>query len=102
MMGSFKLVSEGKVNFYELLTISEVEQTLTLRLKHFHGDLKGWEEKNEVQEFKLVKLTKNIVYFDNFTFENISDDYMIIHVLIGSSDGTEEVVPFAYYKVNDL
>lgn len=49
-MGTFKLVVDGKVNFYEMLTIVEENETLTYRLKHFHGDLKGWEEKDEVVE----------------------------------------------------
>lgn len=42
MMGSFKLVQEGQVKFYEIITLSETENTLILRLKHFDSKLKGW------------------------------------------------------------
>jgi hypothetical protein len=42
MPGIFRLVKEGKIVFYELMTMVEVEGSLELRLKHFHADLKGW------------------------------------------------------------
>ena len=35
MMATFKLISDGKVNFYEIETISEENNSLILRLKHF-------------------------------------------------------------------
>lgn len=47
----FKLVWEGKVALYELLTIVAKDDSLVLRLKHLDGSLKGWEEKDESQEF---------------------------------------------------
>ncbi|MGB6150574.1 MAG: DUF6265 family protein, partial [Pricia sp.] len=37
--------------------------------KHFHGDLRGWEVKDEVQRFKLIKVSDNRIYFEGFTFE---------------------------------
>ncbi|MGB5820454.1 MAG: DUF6265 family protein [Saonia sp.] len=60
---------EDKINFYELGHIRQLKETLVFEPKHFHDDLKGWEEKNEVQTFKLVKLDGNRFYFDGFTFE---------------------------------
>lgn len=51
MLGSFKLVVDGKVQFYELMTISEVNETLILRIKHFNNNLSGWEEKDESEVF---------------------------------------------------
>jgi hypothetical protein len=54
MMGSFKFVEDGKVKFYELELIIEENETLILRIKHFHANLKGWEEKDETVDFKLV------------------------------------------------
>ncbi|MFC4347937.1 DUF6265 family protein [Kordiimonas lipolytica] len=76
MAGAFKLVSDGKVDFYELEVIREVGNTLLLQLKHFHGDLRGWEEKDETVNFPLVKVTDTALYFDGFTIERVSDDAM--------------------------
>ena len=71
MMFSFKHVLDGKVNFYELGHIRQLGETLVFELKHFDGDLNGWEEKKEVQSFKLIKVDGNRLYFDGFTFEKL-------------------------------
>ena len=98
MMFSFKLVNEGEVNFYEIGHIREVDETLVFELKHFHGDLKGWEEKDEVQRFKLVKVDGDRVYFEGFTFEKIHKDEINIYGLISHDDGSTEEVIFNYKK----
>ncbi len=97
MMFSFKLVVDGQVEFYELGHIRELNGSLIFELKHFGNDLKGWEEKDEVQSFKLIKVTNNRVYFDGFTFEKISDTAINIYALIHQNDKVEEVV-FNYVK----
>lgn len=98
MMFSFKLVADNAVNFYELGHIVELDGTLLLQLKHFGGDLKGWEEKEDTVDFKLVKLSPNKIYFDDFTLEKISDDEINLYVVIGHSDGSEEEVKFNYKR----
>jgi len=97
MMFSFKLVVDGKVNFYELGHIRQLDETIVFELKHFGGDLKGWEEKDEVQSFKLVKVESNRFYFEGFTFEKMSNDEINIYALI-HQDGKEEEVKFNYKK----
>lgn len=98
MMFSFKLVVNGMVNFYELGHIKEVGGTLLLQLKHFGGDLKGWEEKNDTVDFKLVKLESNKVFFDDFTLERISDQEINLYVVVGDDDGNQEEVQFNYKR----
>ncbi|NAS30779.1 hypothetical protein GTQ40_07340 [Flavobacteriaceae bacterium R38] len=98
MMCVFKLVINNKVQFYEIVTIAEEEETLILRLKHFHIDLKGWEKKDETVDFKLVKVTEDKVYFDEFTFEKVSDDEINIYVIIDDK-GKQEEIKFNYKKV---
>lgn len=97
MMFSFKLVSENKVVFYELGGITEIEGTLLLQLKHFGADFKGWEEKDETVNFKFVKIEKNNVYFDQFTFEKISDNEINLYVVV-NENGKEEEVKFNYKR----
>ena len=96
MMGSFKLVVDNEINFYELMTISEEDETLLLRIKHFSRDLKGWEEKDESVEFELVKIEPNRVYFNNLTFEKISSSELNIYVVFKDKSGNEEEVKFNY------
>ena len=98
MMGSFKLVANGEVSFYEIETISEVNNTLILKLKHFHANLKGWEEKDETVDFRLVKVTENKVYFDGFTIERISASEINIYVVVKNGDQKQEV-KFNYKRV---
>jgi len=97
MMFSFKLVSNGKVVFYELGGIREVDDTLIFQLKHFGNDFKGWEEKDETVDAKLVKIEDNRVYFDQFTFEKISDSKINIYVVV-EENGNNEEVKFNYKK----
>ncbi|MFS4493032.1 DUF6265 family protein [Maribacter sp. 2308TA10-17] len=97
MMFSFKHVADGKVTFYELGHIREVNESLVFELKHFGTDLKGWEEKDEVQSFKLIKVDGNRLYFEGFTFEKVSDAEINIYGLINQGDKAEEV-KFNYKK----
>ena len=83
--------------FYELGGIRQVEETLLLQLKHFGNDFKGWEEKDETVDFKLVKIENNKVYFDQFTFEKVSENEMNLYVVI-EENGTSEEVKFNYKK----
>ena len=97
MMGSFKLVEDDKVVFYELETITETNGTLLLQIKHFNADLTGWEEKDKSVDFKLVKVTPDKLFFDDLTFEKLGDNEMNIYVVIEDKDGAEEV-KFNYVK----
>jgi hypothetical protein len=92
----FRLISEGKVEFYEIVTITEENNSLMLRLKHFHHDLKGWEEKDETVDFPLVKIENNRAWFQGFTFEKISEDELNIYVMIGNKDGEAREMKFPY------
>jgi len=96
IMGSFKLVVDGNIQFYELCTISEENETLIFRLKHFHSDLKGWEEKDERLESQLVKIEGNRAYFNDFTFERISDNELNIFVVFKDKDDKETEMKFNY------
>ncbi|MGB5553907.1 MAG: DUF6265 family protein [Flavobacteriaceae bacterium] len=98
MMFVFKLVNEGAVSFYEIGHFREVDSSLVFELKHFDGELKGWEEKEEVQIFKLVKIEGNRAYFDGFTFENVSENEINIYGLMEHDDGTSEEVIFNYQR----
>lgn len=98
MMFSFKHITDGKVNFYEFGHIQQVGETLIFQLKHFNGDLKGWEAKDEMVTANLVKVAENRIYFDDFTFEKISDDEINIYVVVEEGEKSE-AVKFNYKRV---
>ena len=98
MMATFKLIADGKVVFYEIEIIREVENTLILQLKHFSNDLKGWEEKDQTIDFPLKEITANQVVFEGMTFEKISTNEMNIYVAIKQENGSIETVKFNYKK----
>jgi hypothetical protein len=95
MMGMFRLIKEDRLVFYEILTISEKDESLIVRLKHFNPDLTGWEEKDEVVSFPLVKLGENEAYFDGMTFRRVENE---LHVFVAShhEDGTAGELVFEY------
>ncbi len=97
MMGSFRSVKDGKVEFYELCQIKQENNTLMLRIKHFHGDLKGWEEKDETVEFPLVKLEKNAAYFDGWTLKKINENEIVMYINIDSG-GSNQEIEFRYNR----
>ncbi len=97
MMFSFKLVHEGKISFYEFGHIQEKDNTLVLQLKHFNGDLTGWETQKETVDFKLVQLEKDKVYFEGLTMEKLDGDEMRVSVVVGQEGKTKELV-FNYRK----
>jgi hypothetical protein len=89
MMGMFRLVKDGKVIFYEFLTLVEQEGSLRLKLKHFNPDLTGWEEKADFITFRLLKLTPTEAFFEGITFRLEGPDRLRIFVAIRNrADGT--------------
>ncbi|MEZ4796510.1 MAG: DUF6265 family protein [Flavobacteriaceae bacterium] len=97
MMATFKLVVDGKVSFYEIEIIREVENSLILQLKHFNNDLKGWETKDETIDFPLIEITPNKITFEGMIFEKVNDKEMNIYVDIENKE-KKETVKFQYKK----
>jgi len=97
MMATFKLINDGKVTFYEIEIIREIENSLVLQLKHFNSDLKGWETKDETVDFPLKEITPNKVVFEGMTFEKVGSKEMNIYVDI-EENGKTETVKFIYIK----
>jgi hypothetical protein len=89
MMASFKFIENEQVKFYELMTISEHQDSLVLRLKHFGPQLKGWEEQDRSVDFHLVKLTDNAVYFDGYTYKRISPNELHVYVMLDSKENKQ-------------
>ncbi|MGC6431015.1 MAG: DUF6265 family protein [Jejuia sp.] len=98
IMATFKLINDGKVSFYEIEIIKEIENSLVLQLKHFNSDLKGWETKDETVDFPLKRITRNKVEFEGMTFEKVSLSEMYVHVDIKNKNGSVDTITFKYKK----
>lgn len=98
MMGMFRLVKADTVEFYELCTIIEKNNSLVLRIKHFHSDLKGWEDKNVTVDFPLVKISDKRVYFDGFTIERTNENELNMFVIVEHNQNKREV-RFNYRRI---
>ncbi len=91
MVGSFRVISGGKIKFYEIEIIREHQNSLVLQLKHFNSDLTGWEEKNQTVDFPLVKITENAAFFDGFSIIRINENQIKMVVRVG--DKQKEKAP---------
>ncbi len=99
MIGTYRLIKDDKPVFYEMLWLMENEGTLILRLKHFHANLIGWEEKDKTVDFKFVKREGNRVYFNGLTFENAGGGEMNIFLALRQKDGTLKEEAFKMKRI---
>ena len=99
--GHFLLLDDdGGVAFYELLQIAPAGDSLVYRLRHFHPDLRGWEDATgEAVAFPLVAIEADAAYFDGLSFVREGEDAMAVTVRIGQGDTTEEAT-FRYRRVS--
>lgn len=102
MPGIFRLVKDGKVVFYELMTLVEVDGSLELRLKHFHPDMKGWEEKDKVPSFPLTHREPGKFRFGAIVFERLGEHELTVTVSIRQRDGTVKDEPFRFKRARML
>jgi hypothetical protein len=80
MMGSFRLVVDNKVRFYEIMTVTIDSAGPVLRIKHFNPDLTGWEEKDEVMAFPHLSQTTTSITFDGLGYELLPDSTLRITI----------------------
>lgn len=82
MVGMFKLLGDDDVEFYEILLLTEIDGTLSLRVKHFTRDFIAWEEKEDFVDFRLVKIEPDAVHFKGLSFyrkdENAIDGFILM------------------------
>jgi hypothetical protein len=101
MMGMYRMVKDGKPIFYELLLIAEENGSLAIKLKHFHADLRGWEERDASLRFPLVAKRDGRIYFDGMTFERVGTDRVKVYLAIEHKDGSvrEEIFEYSRAKL---
>ena len=100
MVGAFRLVAGGEASFYEICLLREHEGSLVYRVKHFHPDLTGWEEKPDFVEFPLVKVEPDQVQFAGLTLRRAGD--ACVHYLAMHDGEKHTEAAIEYHRVREL
>ncbi|MBK9709502.1 MAG: hypothetical protein IPO77_21690 [Acidobacteria bacterium] len=99
MVGLFRLHKEGKIVFYEFMILVEEEASVSMKLKHFHPDLKGWEAQDAMKTFRLVKATSEAIWFEGLTFRKQADGSLRGFIAISAKDGSVREESFLYRPI---
>lgn len=78
MPGMFRFVQDGAPVFYEIWALREVDGSLVLELKHFNPDMTGWEARDEMTRFHLVRIEDRTAYFGGLTYQLQDSDTLQI------------------------
>jgi hypothetical protein len=106
MMSMFRWLKEGKVRFYELMTLEPEAEGVLLRIKHFSPGLMGWEEKNDSVVLALVHLSPGKAVFSRrghdeplwLVYEQNQADELIVHFDKGEGPPPPEAM-FLYNRL---
>jgi Domain of unknown function (DUF6265) len=83
---------DGSIWFYEINDFIELNGSLEFRVKHFSGDLAGWEDKNDYVRHRLIELTDKAMYFDGLTLVKQDPDHYTVYLRITDGDKKGEVL----------
>lgn len=99
MLGMFRLIVKEKPVFYEIFTLTEEAGSLMLRLKHFHANLSGWEDKDKTVDFPLAANAAGTLQFDGLTYQRTGKDALTTYLAIKRGGNIhEETFRFARLK----
>ena len=82
MAGTWKLIQDDAVSFYEFAVFVEEEGSLALKLKHFRADMTGWEEKEDYVTFRLVEITDEGAFFSGLSYRRQGPDRVLVHLAL--------------------
>lgn len=100
MIGHFRMADKDGPSFYEIVQIREERGSLVYRVKHFHPDLKGWEEKDKTVDFPLVAVSRDALYFDGLTIARTGPGEVTHWVRVKTKDGTMQEAKLVYRRAD--
>ena len=99
MLGTFRSIRGGQVAFYEVLTLTaNASGQLELRLKHFHPDLKGWEERDQVQVWTLTRVEGEAFAFGPIVLRREGAEALVVTVTMKLEDGSRKDEVFRFRR----
>jgi hypothetical protein len=100
----YRLVAKGKPVFYEFVIISEFNETLVCKIKHFNPDMTGWEEKGQAVDFPLLKISDDEVVFNGAAvkkklyYRRRADGSITAGLESETKEGKKELTEFHFQK----
>ena len=102
MMGMFRLIKDGKIDFSEFEQIAEQDNLLVFKVKHFTSAFVGWEEKDKSVDFKLLSSTENEIRFDGLTIIKVDEKTCkLVVTLRDRATGKTKDVEILYHRDQD-
>jgi len=100
MLGMFRMIQGNKPLLYELMIIFPENNSVTLRLKHFNGNMKGWEHKDSSGiSFPLIKIDGKKAYFDGQTYHLMDNNTLVVYVAQVRKEGSVTEAIFKYKRM---
>ena len=97
MMGSFRLVVDDEVVFYEIMVLGPDEEGMALKVKHFSKDFVAWEDKEGAVRFGLESVKPDEASFSGLTMKR-DGDKLDLSISMRSSDGSIRWEPIAFRR----
>jgi len=98
MMGMYRLLEDERVVFYELLTLGEADGSLMLTLRHFHPDLRAWEERDDTVRMPFIKSEAGRYYFEGLTLAPKANGTLTVYLAIESKGALASEITFNYQR----
>jgi hypothetical protein len=83
---------DGAIWFYEINDLVEADGSLEFRVKHFSGELAGWEGKDQFIRHRLVRIAAQELYFDGITIIKEGPDHFTVFVRISDGERKGQIV----------
>ena len=97
-MPSFvRALGGSEIVFYEIAVFTEVDGSVSYRVKHFTPALAGWEAQDAYVDRPLLDRKDTTLHFEGITFERTGPDSFTVYFLEQGADGREGqtlVIPF--------
>ena len=98
MLGTFRMVSDAKLNFTEFFMLTTVDGQTVLKLKHFDNKFVGWETKDGCVTFPLIKVEGKAAYFEGLTYAIQKDGSLKAWVAMKKKDGSFDEAEIHFQK----
>ena len=83
MTGMFQLVDDqGRQTMSEIFVLDVFDDGPAIRLKHFHPDLTGWEERDAFVVFPLLETGPDIARFDGLVYRLLGDGSLQVELRV--------------------
>jgi len=83
---------DGSIWFYEVNDFIEVNGSIEFRVKHFSGDLAGWEGRDEFVRHRLIQVSNRVMYFDGLTLVEEGPEHYTAYVRITDGEKKGQVL----------